>query len=169
MRQKTRGSGIDRMRIIRPGITTAFTSLLIGVGVAGCSAGKPVLRIAKDDATILISRTDASGKEAPVLRYRYAGMPLKPYVQEFYSPAGVNVLRDNVADHLHHHGLMFAVRANDVDTWHEMQGAGAQADRGFIGIEAGRLDDPSTARFTQRLDWKLPDQDKVAMRERRTI
>ncbi|MHC4656733.1 MAG: DUF6807 family protein, partial [Planctomycetota bacterium] len=45
-----------------------------------------------------------------LLRYPYKNVPFKPYVQQLFSPAGVNILRDAPADHLHHHALMFAVK-----------------------------------------------------------
>ena len=39
----------------------------------------------------------------------------KPYVRELYSLNGVNLLRDAPADHLHHHGLMYTIRVNDLN------------------------------------------------------
>jgi hypothetical protein len=67
---------------------------------------------------------------SPVLQYRYGDVPFKPYVKELYTPAGVNVLLDAPSDHLHHHGLMFAVAVNEVNFWEETPTAGRQETQG---------------------------------------
>ena len=62
----------------------------------------------------------ADGRQ--MLVYRKASpTALKPYIQELYTPGGVQVLRDSVADHPHHHGMMFAVAANGVNFWEEQK------------------------------------------------
>ncbi len=52
--------------------------------------------------------------DKPVLDYRFANVPFKPYVEKLYTPSGVNVLRDSPHDHQHHHALMFALGVNGV-------------------------------------------------------
>jgi len=55
----------------------------------------------------------------PVFDYRYADVPFKPYVVKFYTPSGINILRDSPSDHIHHHGLMFAVAIDGTHFWSE--------------------------------------------------
>lgn len=64
--------------------------------------------------------------------YQRAPNPRKCYVRYWTTPAGVNILRDAPADHLHHHGLMFAVGVDDVDFWAEDPNSGIQHDRGVV-------------------------------------
>ena len=148
---------------------------LAGLGLAGCGAALPAqhaLRLVRDDTTISVYGLRAAAQEVPILRYRYAGLPptpSKPYVKEFYSPAGVNVLRDMVPDHLHHHGLMFAVQADDVNTWPESQGSGSQVHRDLTGLKTDALAGLRRATWTQLLDWRLPGSDRTALTEQRTI
>lgn len=63
----------------------------------------------------------------PLLVYNHSAMTHKPYVQMLCTPSGVNVLRDQVADHLHHHGLMLAWSVNGVNFWEESSGCGYQS------------------------------------------
>ena len=56
----------------------------------------------------------------PLARYRHAYVPFKPYIDELRTPSGRNILRDAPWDHLHHHGLMFAVRVGDCNFWEEV-------------------------------------------------
>ena len=72
------------------------------------------LRIAQDASTVSIFDGNR-----PVLRYRYADVPKKPYADQLFSPAGVQVLRDSPNDHKHHHGLMYALAVDGVNFWEE--------------------------------------------------
>jgi hypothetical protein len=97
--------------------------------------------------------------DRPVLEYRPAATPFKPYAAQLYTPAGVGVLRDNVPDHKHHHGLMFAVAVDGVDFWSEDPRCGKQIPRGFksAGGHVG-----------QELAWTAPGG-KVVLREQRDV
>lgn len=66
--------------------------------------------------------------------------PFKPYIQKLTTPAGVNFLRDNVEDHLHHHGLMMAVFVNGVDCWAETDVCGSQKPAGDASAIAANAD-----------------------------
>ena len=55
-----------------------------------------------------------------------ASQAFKPYIKELTSPKGVNPLRDNIPDHIHHHGLMFAVAVDDVNFWAEYKNCGRE-------------------------------------------
>ncbi len=96
-----------------------------------------------------------------VLEYRYGRVPFKPYVRRFFTPGGVNVLRDAPHDHLHHHALMFAIGIDGVDFWTETPQCGRQ-------VPVGSIVDKVIV-CAQRLDWKPPNQPTPSARETRTI
>lgn len=106
--------------------------------------------------------------ERPVLRYRYAKTPFKPYIKELFTPAGVNVLLDSPPDHVHHRGLMFALAVNGVDFWSETDSSGKELHR---ELEPGAPDAAQrvvSAAFSETLDWQAPDG-KLMLQEQRTI
>lgn len=96
----------------------------------------------------------------PVYRYRFAEVPFKPYMQELRTPGGVNVALDAPADHLHHHGLMFAVKVDDVNFWEETAASGQQVQRG--------MHQPDGTTFVEQLDWISPDE-RLLLHEQRTV
>jgi hypothetical protein len=59
------------------------------------------------------------GAGQPVATYLARANPHKPYLLELRSPQGHQILRDSPADHVHHHGLMFALVANGTNFWEE--------------------------------------------------
>jgi len=61
-----------------------------------------------------------------LLVYAFAASQVKPYVKELYTLKGDNVLLDAPSDHLHHHGIMYAVRVNGVNFWEEAKDPGHQ-------------------------------------------
>ena len=106
---------------------------------------------------------------APVLQYRHDGIPYKPYIKELFTPSGVQVLRDAPADHLHHHGIMFAVAAGGVTFWTETPEGGRQVSRELTEPSITVEPDCSRISFTHRLDWVAPDADGPTLEETRTI
>ena len=96
---------------------------LVGFAVSA----EPTLTITTETATVV------DGVQ-PVLRYRYGGVPFKPYVDLLTTPSGVNILRDAPHDHLHHHALMFAIKVNDANFWEEAGEPGVQRHMGFQGV-----------------------------------
>ena len=90
---------------------------------------------------------------------------MKPYVKQLFTPGGVQILRDSVPDHKHHHGLMFAIRADGVNFWEEVDKCGRELpDKFFKAAEA----DQSLASLAQKLNWLTPDGRQV-LKERRSI
>ncbi len=90
--------------------------------------------------------------ERIVARYEQKAAPMKPYVKELFSPSGVNVTVDSPPDHFHHHGLMFAIGAGDVDFWTEkpFEKNGREVPRaGSAKISAKKI--------SQTLDWNGPN------------
>lgn len=113
----------------------------------------------------------------PLLVYAFATNQFKPYVRELYTLRGDNVLRDAPADHLHHHGLMYAVRVNGVNFWEERDQPGHEIPVKLISRRAGRTRDGlPEASFTQLIHWvadtnaTAPDPRSVALLvEQRTL
>jgi len=90
----------------------------------------------------------------PMLVYAFAADQFKPYVRELYTLRGDNVLRDAPADHLHHHGLMYAIRLNGVNFWEERDSPGIEKPIGIVSQKVGR--GPGglpEASFTQVIHW----------------
>lgn len=106
---------------------------------------------------------DLSAGGRLVARYQSAPAPMKPYVKELFTPSGVQVLLDSPSDHVHHHGLMFALAAGGVDFWSEKPAEkfGSQAPR------AGETKAASGS-ISQALDWKSP-AGAVVVTESRSI
>ncbi|MBU4273078.1 MAG: PmoA family protein [Planctomycetes bacterium] len=143
-------------------------SALVGgacLDVAAVQADAGDLRITQDNATVSIF-----DGERPVLRYRYAGVPMKPYADRLLSPAGVQVLRDSPHDHKHHHGLMFALAVDGVNFWEEHgANSGKELHKGLRDVKAMVHDGTGRAGFVQQLDWVGPNSDKPLLIERREI
>ena len=96
-------------------------------------------------------------KGRPVVDYWHDAVAFKPYVAQLYTAGGVAVLRDNVPDHKHHHGLMFAVGVNGVNFWEELHTAGRQVSRKLATHDDG---------ITQQLDWTGPNGPVLLSEER---
>jgi len=104
-----------------------------------------------------------------VLEYWYGGDLFKPYVAKLFSPSGVNVLRDQIADHPHHHGLMFAVAIDGVDFWAETKTSGREATRGFEAVKDLPADATGPATLESRLEWVGPADGQTLAMEARKI
>jgi hypothetical protein len=126
--------------------------------------GQDGLEVTNDGSVASIT---AGGR--PVLRYQYLPQPTKPYVKEWFSPGGVNVLRDAPADHLHHHGLMFAVAVDGVDFWSENETCGRQKHRALSHVRTFTKEEDSSVGLAQRIDWLAPDRKRVMLGESRRI
>jgi len=93
----------------------------------------------------------------------------KPYVRQLSSPGGVNLLRDNVADHIHHHALMFAVAVDGVDFWSEQENSGKQLQNSLSFRGTGGKPGNWARRLLQgELEWVSTDGKAIA-KESRTI
>jgi hypothetical protein len=109
--------------------------------------------------------------------YRYTASPRKPYVKELAPIGGENLLLDGPSDHLHHHGLMYAVRVNGVNFWEETAGCGFQKPAGLpeAAVESS-ADGQPRARIHQELNWvreadaeRAVTQPLALLIERRTL
>jgi hypothetical protein len=96
----------------------------------------------------------------PLARYRFGSVPFKPYVDELRTPSGQNILRDAPHDHLHHHGLMYAIKVGDCSFWAEWDGSFGKQVTVQCESEDGRL--------ITEIDWNTP-QSKTLLKEVRQI
>lgn len=96
-------------------------------------------------------------KGRKLLAYTFGTNQFKPYVRELSSLAGDNVLRDAPFDHLHHHGLMYAIRVNDVNFWEERDRPGHQRHIKLLAHGTSRSGSGlPQASFTELIHW-VPD------------
>lgn len=83
------------------------------------------------------------------------GDPFKPFIHPLTSPAGHVVSLASPHDHVHHKGLMYALRVPGLNFWEERstlpgERVGRQAHLGFDAW----VDRGPEAGFTQRLAWR---------------
>lgn len=92
--------------------------------------------------------------------YRASANPQKPYLEQLFTPGGQQVLLDSPADHVHHHGLMFALSVDGVSYWAEGDGSGHQT------VVETKVADPGV--LLQMLHWTDP-QGVSKLNEQRRI
>ncbi|MHC4531953.1 MAG: DUF6807 family protein [Planctomycetota bacterium] len=102
--------------------------------------------------------------QKPLLSYRFGDIEFKPYVKELYTPAGINILLDSPPDHVHHHGLMYAIGIEGVDFWSETPDCGIQE---HISTDTTYAKD-GHAFFHEKLQW-LDSEGKVKAKEKRKV
>ena len=145
-------------------IVALFVILAAAVSFAGRSVTRETLSVSVEPE----DKGVALEVDGQVLaRYWHKDVPYKPYVQELNSPAGINVLRDNVPDHLHHHALMYAIAVDGVNFWEEQKAPGVQKslDVGDV-VRVGKV---RTAGIQENLDWINPRTNEILLKERREI
>lgn len=86
-----------------------------------------------------------------LLRYEFNPRQYKPYIAEFSAPGYRNLLRDAPADHLHHHGLMYAIKVNGLNFWEEVSGNGVQRV-----VETGMSATGLPGSLRQVIHWVAP-------------
>jgi hypothetical protein len=106
----------------------------------------------------------------PLLVYAFAANQFKPYVRELYTLNGLNVLLDAPPDHLHHHGLMYAIRVNGINFWEEVGQPGYQRPAMLLSYraETNSAGLPQ-ASFSQLIHWLAPSNATELLVETRTI
>ena len=149
-------------------LIVALTAALLVVGERGAPADEENaagLRAVQDKTTVSI----LDGNR-PVLRYRYQGVAFKPYVDQLFSPAGVQILRDSAPDHKHHHGLMYALSVDGVNFWEEATvEAGTERHRRIDTARYFAPDSVWSAGLVEDIDWVASTSDKPLLVERRQI
>jgi hypothetical protein len=138
--------------------------LLFFLMLSDTAFGEEPMRITMEADAVSIHRGQRS-----MLCYRYENVPFKPYIQQLYSPGGINVLRDAPHDHLHHHALMYAVAVDGVNFWEEQNAPGRQLHKRFGDMRIDKNSEATKAGFTEQLDWINPPSGELLLREHRTI
>jgi hypothetical protein len=137
----------------------AIAALLFTSNPGARAAERADVRIGMDKASVCVSLGD---KE--ILNYRFKGGK-KPYVDRLFSPSGIEVLRDAPADHLHHHGLMYAAAIDGVNFWEENEPE--------FGSQQGRppriVERVLRTGLVQEIKWLKPQSEKPLMIERRAV
>ncbi len=145
-------------------VTVLLLLALFFFMLSNTALAKEPMRITMEADSVLVNQGQRS-----LLCYRYEDVPFKPYLQQLYSPGGINVLRDAPHDHLHHHALMFAVAVDGVNFWEEQAEPGRQLHKRFGDMRIDKSGDAPEAGFTEQIDWINPRSRELLLRERRTI
>lgn len=110
-----------------------------------------------------------------IMLYVFATNQFKPYVKELYTLSGTNVLLDAPPDHLHHHGLMYAITVNGINFWEEAKDPGVQKPIGIPVCGISETPVPSvwlthTIHWVHNKDrWLTNTESAALLIERRTL
>jgi hypothetical protein len=145
-----------------------FTLLAAGVfwqnDLRAQSKEAKIAIVVEDNQSIVVKAADRE-----VLEYQCQESPNKPYVRQLFTLGGVQILRDSPGDHKHHHGLMFALKADNVDFWGEQPGAGIEKQISLDPMQSITSNGLGRADFSQKLEWIDPQTEKPLVQEVRRI
>lgn len=162
-----------RIARCRAGFGMSTLAFYLGlVGSAG-AANPPISIDSNLDQGVLEVRY----KGHKILVYAFATNQFKPYVRELYTLRGENVTRDAPPDHLHHHGLMYAVYVNGVNFWEERGTPGVERHAELpLKVATMGPNGMPTATFTELIQWLSPSNQPASdplaaavLHERRTL
>lgn len=146
------------MKILMLSIYISFLAL---ASIAGSEPAGPMsISCAPDRGRLEIT---CQGKR--LLLYSFATNQFKPYVKELYTLTGHNALRDAPPDHLHHHGLMYAIRVNRINFWEEVEEPGRQRSARLTPHKVRA----NEASFTHVIEWTANTSNIPLLYETRTI
>jgi hypothetical protein len=153
------------------GVVIAAAWVHLSNGAAAEAAGLTVLpRLDQGEVEIRY-------KDQRILLYACRAGLFKPYVKELAPLGGPNLLLDAPPDHLHHHGIMYAITVNGHNFWEEAKAPGRQIPAGppVHSVGMGPAGQPQAV-LTQQLYWvphtnaSAPDPKAVALLiEQRTL
>ncbi len=105
----------------------------------------------------------------PLLEYQSAPHPAKMYISRWFTPGGVQVLRDSPHDHVHHHALMFALGIDDVDFWSEVpaENYGRQESNNIASSAASDSSGMGEVEIKQAVRWVAPNREVLAEEARK--
>ncbi|MCX8108959.1 MAG: PmoA family protein, partial [Verrucomicrobiae bacterium] len=106
----------------------------------------------KYDLDVPSGRFEVLHKGRRIMLYTFATNQFKPYIKELYTLSGDNILLDAPPDHLHHHGIMYAVTVNGINFWEEAVNPGVQKPFGTPFCEVTQDPTPSIS-FTHMIHW----------------
>jgi hypothetical protein len=107
-------------------------------------------------------------RDKPAVVYQLTG-EWKPFIKEFRTTSGINVIRDGPPDHRHHHGIMFAVRVDGVNFWEEQDQSGRQEQRRLLPVMEGAIAGVNYVSFGQELAWTRPGDPAPLLWETRRL
>lgn len=154
-------------------IRTNLPEMQLSLIVSCCTAA--VVMSAAAELPIKVSLDERAGraevtfKKKRVLLYSFDQDQFKPYVRELYTLAGENILLDGPLDHLHHHGLMYAIRVNGINFWEETLESGRQKHISILQRIHAESDDSLSADLIQTIHWTAPRNDRPLLIECRVI
>ena len=141
--------------LTRPQAGAPFVALALLLAL-GCSvlAASPPITINSD---VPQGTLEVGYKGHKLLVYAFATNQFKPYVRELYTLRGENVTRDAPPDHLHHHGMMYAVWVNGINFWEEKDAAGVEKHI-EMPLQYALVDTNGvpTAHFMEVIHWLPP-------------
>jgi hypothetical protein len=159
-----------------PGLTPSKSPVLGQV-----KTGNPAAAPASPSITVSVRQEQGElemrFKERRLLLYAFGPQQYKPYVRALCSLKGHDILRDAPPDHLHHHGLMYAIRVNGVNFWEETGQPGYERPVNLLPPQSGHTAAGlPQATFTQLIHWVANRDRSVAdttsaalLVERRTL
>ena len=120
-------------------------------------------------AALLIKETKdiitISSGDKPMLEYIQTSNPNKVYVSKLFTPSGMQILLDSPHDHIHHHGLMYALDSGKNNTWWlDGKKSGKQVPVGKTEAKKEKR----SAVIVQALRWNTADGTAI-LKEARTI
>lgn len=115
------------------------------------AAGLGVLETGKSDEWTI------TFNDKPIMVYSFSKEKSKPYVKELYTLTGDNILRDSPPDHVHHRGLMYAIKVNGTNFWEEQSGHGIEraihTSKPMLGTNTAGVPE---AAIHQTIHWLSP-------------
>ena len=145
--------------------TTAFSICVFALSLGSIAASQPAGRALSIFCAPNRGELEITCQGKRLLLYVFATNQFKPYVKELYTLAGHNVLRDSPPDHLHHHGLMYAIRVNGINFWEEVGEPGRQRSARVTPHKP----DANRASFTHVIEWTANASNIPLLYETRTI
>lgn len=142
----------------------ALLSVVAFITTPIASFAENPIRITTEENAVSIQHGSSA-----LLRYGYRNVPYKPCMQQLFTPAGVNILRDSPADHKHHHALMYAVTVDGLNFWEEYKEPGRQMHKSFCDVAVSAHNGAARGSFCEQLDWVNPKTDDLLLNESRTI
>ncbi len=129
-----------------------LSALMFGALACGVSVSVVAAETLQQHLNASACRWEVSYLGRPLLLYVFGTNQFKPYVKELYTLNGDNVLLDAPHDHLHHHGLMYAITVNGINFWEEARDPGVQKPFGTPACGAAEETAPSVW-LTQTIHW----------------
>ena len=160
-----RSISMNKMAVARGG---ALIALMASVVIGGAwaqtvaPAGKTVVLPDRPEGVSHPRELRLTCPGGMSLCYRFGPPSPKSYIRELTTPGGVHVARDDVADHVHHHGLMYALSVDGRTFWEEWN-----KKTGWQGLQHSVSLQVAGSVIDETLHWVWPDGTVYAVEHRR--